>query len=184
MKRKILVFAVIFCIAAVFSAQALIQFRLDPLVNVPFMLGAKDGFSGTGYEFFLNNIIPFPELDAHLQFDLDMVKIGIGVRAFTFIAISAMTPDVFVEVHLDPVVLRASVAGGAVFIFGILPSQILTGPIILPDINVTLKLADFFRIGAGCIFIADFNNLSSFLYAPYIQARFVFTFGEKNESDE
>jgi hypothetical protein len=185
MNKKVLFLALILCLAFAGSAQAQqVQFRLDPLVSVPFMLGAKDATSGTDLSFFVDYVIPFPELGVYAQFDFDMIKFGVGIRAFTLILVSLITPDVYVEFHLDPIVLRASVAGGFGAIFGMIPFTTFSGPIIVPDINVSFKLGEIFRVGAGIAFIADFNNLDTFLYAPYVQARFVITMGGEKKSEE
>jgi hypothetical protein len=179
MKKTVFIALVIF-VFAVFSAGA--QLRLDVNVSVPVYWGFQSEATGTlgdvsEYTFIL------PEVDLYYQFDLSLVKLGIGVRLITFIVESVIMPDIFIELHLDPIILRASLAGGAALFFG-LYSETVTGPIIVPDVNVMFKLAEFFRVGGGICFIADFNDLDTFIFIPYVGARFTFVFGGEEKKSE
>jgi hypothetical protein len=177
--RKIILIAVLLSIFAVFSATAQVQFRLDPLVTIPVYAGSSALGSVLGG--WVPNFIPIPELDAYLQFNFTPFRFGVGLMVLTAIIINVVIPDVYAEFDVDPFVFRLSVAGGAFFIFGLLANVITslggqsfyTAPIIMPDISVAWKVADFFRLAVGCIFFTDFHNMSNFIFIPYLQARFV-----------
>lgn len=190
--KKIVIFALLLSLIGIVSANA--QFRLDVNVSVPVYYGFQTQVTGD-FGAFAQFAFIIPELDVHYQFDLDIVKLGLGLRMFTLILETIALPDFFFELDIDPVVFRASICGGAALLFG-LYNNVLTGALIVPDVSATVKLlklfgvssadgGDMLRLGAGCAFITDFNNLDNFMFIPYANVRLVFVIGgAKQESNE
>ncbi|HEQ71082.1 MAG TPA: hypothetical protein ENN69_01205, partial [Spirochaetia bacterium] len=144
MKKIVLVLAL--CVVAVGTMSA--QFRLDVNASVPVYFGFTSEVTGT-----IGDVADFmfiiPELDIGYQFDLSMLKLGVGIRVLSFFGlVNLLTPEIFSELHLDPFVLRVGVAGGAALVFSPLgAADFETGAIFVPDVSVNIKLADIFRIG-------------------------------------
>lgn len=179
--KKIIVFALLLSIFTGVAANA--QFRMDVNISVPVYWGFQQADIGS-FGDFAQFAFVIPELDLYYQFDLGMVKLGLGARIFTLILESILVPDFFAEFHLDPIIIRGSVCGGAALLFG-LYSDVVTGALIIPDVNVMVKLADFFRLGAGCTFIMNLEYLDTgLIFIPYVGARFTFVFGGDEGSSE
>jgi hypothetical protein len=177
--KKVLVITALLCVVAIGTAGAQAEFRLDTGLSVPIAWGAY-GF-GTTFSDTMKFVFVIPEEDAYFQLDFNVVKLGIGIRLFTVILESAILPDLFVEFNLDPIVIRASVSGFGIVLFGLF-SYTSFGTTIAPDLSVAFKIGKIFRIGAGCTFLTDFSNMSAFAYFPYIQARLTFAFGEPEKA--
>jgi hypothetical protein len=129
-----------------------------------------------------------PEVDAYWQFAFDPIRFGLGLRLISFFTlINILTPEIWCELHFDPIVIRASISGGLAGL--IIPlvgyTEFTAGPIIVPDVNVGIKLAEFFRFGVGCTIITNFNYPEDYFFSIYGFARFTFTFGgEEQQSEE
>ena len=171
-------------VAVLFSANA--QFRLDTGITVPLYVG---NLGGSMYQ--VPYFIPFPELGVYYQFGLDMIKLGAGVRIPTLIIQSLLMPEIFMELNMDPFVMRASVSGGLFVTFGML-SQVVSDiggeiqafnakPIFLPDISAAVKLWNVLQLTAGCIAWINMENTQYIYLAPYINGRLVFVFGGQKE---
>lgn len=167
-------------VAVLFSANA--QFRLDAGVSVPLYVG---NLGGSLYE--IPYFIPIPELGVYYQFDLDMIKLGAGLRIPSLLIQSLLMPEIFMELNLEPFVMRASVSGGLFVTFGML-SQVTSQlggevqafnakPIFLPDISAGVKLWNVLQLTAGCIAWLNMENTAYIYIAPYINGRLVFVFG-------
>ncbi len=179
MKRRtfVVVLAVVLLLVGGVAANA--QFRLDANIQVPFLAGinlAAFGYEGSGSgATSIGAFIPFPSVEAAWQFPVGPVKIGVGARAFTVILESIAWPNAFVEVDLNPFVLRADFGGFVWALFG-LYSNVGTQALVIPQLDASWKIAEWFRLGVGVIAIAPFENMSQFGYAAYVSGRFVVLF--------
>jgi hypothetical protein len=147
--------ALLLIILALAAAPLFSQLRLDIGVDVPKGVGAA--MAGNSIEipqetidFFNQYFFPFPEAALHYQFDFGIVKLGVGVRAFTLILETALWPNAFAEVNLGPVAIEAQIGGG-LFAFVGLANSIETGNLFFPDLSVWYKIGkkQLFRLGGG-----------------------------------
>ncbi len=168
------------------------QPRIDLGIDVPFYFGVKivdTSGSGLGFDTgaFSQFTFLFPEIAAHYVIDLELLKIGLGVRMFTFIIESVGWPNLFVELNLDPLVLSAEVGGGFYFLFGLF-STAGSMPLAIGDIAAAYKFNDWFRAGLGVFSIAEtdqninFSDSGSFPFAVYAFAKFTFDMGTKSDN--
>ena len=183
--KKILLVAALLSLLAVgtISAQPAVQFRMD--ANLSWAIGffSVTGNTVTGsFSDILKLAIIVPEFDAYAQLNLDVVRLGIGFRLFTLILESVIIPDIFCELNFDPLVIRLGVSGGALIPFGIFPLDPVFGPTFAPDIYVGFKIAEIFRIGAGCTMIVSLENTDIAFLTPYINAKLVFALPEKKKA--
>ncbi|PKL24655.1 MAG: hypothetical protein CVV47_09475 [Spirochaetae bacterium HGW-Spirochaetae-3] len=152
MKRMVLVLLIIVAMVA----PAFSQMRIDIGADVPRGIGAA--FNGSAeisqetVDFFNTYFIPFPEAAFYYQFDLDIVKLGIGARAYTFILETIIWPNAFAELNLGRVALEAQVGGGLFGLIG-LYNSIEAGAYFFPDISIWYKLGkkQSFRLGLGAM---------------------------------
>jgi hypothetical protein len=177
-KRKIFVvlLAAVLLLSGGVIANA--QFRLDANIQVPFYMGinlAAFGASGVSGGTSITSFLPFPSVEGMYQFGSGPLRFGVGLRAYTFIIESIAWPDAFVELELSPVVIRADVGGGAWLLFG-LYNNADTAAMVIPQLDVAFKLADWFRLGVGAIAVAPFQHLDNFGYAIYASGRFTVLF--------
>jgi hypothetical protein len=180
-KRKVLVAILAVVLLLGGGAIASAQFRLDANIQVPFYMGINldtfGGSSGSGLSggTSIGAFLPFPSVEADYQFPLGPVRLGVGLKAYTFIIESIAWPNAFVEVELSPFVIRADVGGGAWLLFG-LYNNAAAAAMVIPQLDVSWKIADWFRLGAGVIAVAPFEALSNFGYAVYVSGRFTALF--------
>ncbi len=152
MKRSLLAATLILLLAV----PAFAQLRLDVGIDVPKGIGTalrgNAEISQGTVDFFNTYFIPFPEASLHYQFDLGVVKLGLGARAFTLILESVLWPNAFAEVHLGPVVIEAQ-AGGGIFAMAGLFNKIDTGKLFFPDLSIWYKIGkkQNFRLGLGAM---------------------------------
>jgi hypothetical protein len=188
MKKRALFALMVIVLMCAGALSASAQLRLDMNVNVPLYFG----ISASGYEegAWNSNFIPLPEAQLAYQFGQGDLRGGVGARVFTFIIENILYPAAFIELTLDRLVLSANL-GGFVFVeFGLLSAALedadvpnLSGfhNVVLPDLSVSYKFNDWFRLGAGVFMFMPFGSnlsgvLDGFLYAGYIQAKFIVTF--------
>ncbi len=177
-KRKVLVVLLAAVLLLGGGVIASAQFRLDANIQVPVYMGINlDAFGTSGLSggTSIGAFLPFPSVEAMYQFGGGPLRLGVGLRAYTFIIESVAWPDAFVELELSPFVLRADVGGGAWLLFG-LYNNAATAAMVIPQLEVSWKLADWFRLGAGVIAVAPFEALSNFGYAAYVSGRFTALF--------
>jgi hypothetical protein len=141
-----------------------------PWINIE---GLTDGVQGTtdiSHYAFL-----FPEVQLSWQFGDGALRGGVGLRAFTMILESFGWPDAWLELELKPIVLRADLGGGFFYAFGLYNNGKMAS-VIVPQLDASWKLADWFRLGVGALFIAPFDNPSNFGVAVYVGGRFTAVF--------
>jgi hypothetical protein len=171
----VLVAVVMLCVGAM-GASA--QLRLDGNLSWPFYLGINiEGLTSgvQGSTDISKFAFLFPEVQLSWQFGDGALRGGVGLRAFTLIIESFGWPDAWLELELKPLVLRADLGGGWFYAFGLANSS-ATASVILPQLDLSWKLADWFRLGAGALLIAPFDNPSNFGVALYVGGRFTALF--------
>ena len=176
-KRRgiVLVAVVMLCVSAL-GASA--QLRLDGNLSWPFYLGINLPGLTTGVQgstAISSYAFIFPELQLSWQFGSGALRGGVGLRAFTLILESFGWPDAWLELELKPFVLRADLGGGWFYAFGLANSSAL-GKVVIPQLDVSWKLADWFRLGVGALFIAPFDSPGNFGVAVYVGGRFIALF--------
>jgi len=153
------------------------QVRLEASHNCPLKNGLSNAsILGTGgsIDFSQYHLI-VPDFRAYYQFGDDFIRGGIGVRVPTFIIVSLFWPEAFVELNLHPVVLEASLGGFLFGGFGLGVGSFTVQPWVIPDLNASIEIAPWFRLGGGVLFLAPFNSWNQdFLYIAYVGARFIF----------
>ncbi len=129
------------------------QFRLDIGVDIPLAVGLSyegEFINSEVSEFLTSHILPFPELGAHYFFTTGPVRVGLGVRGFTFIIETIMWPNAVVEFEAGRFVLEGQFGGGGFLFFGLF-SQVNTGAVFIPDLSAWFKLGETFRLGGGVL---------------------------------
>ncbi|HEY9593297.1 MAG TPA: hypothetical protein VHE79_02410 [Spirochaetia bacterium] len=168
------VLAAAFFLAAGVAAVA--ELRLDAAIQVPFRslltIDPLAGSSGVSAPDF----VPLPSVEAAWQLPAGPVDVGIGARVYTLIYESIAWPNVFVEYTLDRFVFRADLGGGVWAFFGWLGNAVVAGPTMMPQLDVSWKLADWFRLGVGAVGIVPLGNLDGSGCAFYVGGRFTFFF--------
>lgn len=170
MKRIVLLALII----ALVTGMAFGQLRIDVGIALPIGIGAVlEGSSlelnSTVGDFLSNTFLPLPEAALHYQFNLGMVKLGAGVRGFTFILETILWPNAFVEVDLGQFVAVAQLGGCAFALLG-LASDFRTGRVFFPDLSAWFKLGQKqnIRLGAGIVGIYLPEQSSTFPVVVYL----------------
>ncbi len=167
----------IFALAAVGTASA--QIRLDLGVDIPRGFGALSGgeiFTPETVDFLDKTILPFPEVGVYYQWDMEIIKVGVGLRCFTFILETVFWPNAIAELHLGPIALEGQIGGGFFGIFGIVSST-QTGQVFIPDLSVWYEFGDMFKLGIGGIglFLPELTS-DTIPFIWYIGAKFTLNF--------
>jgi hypothetical protein len=175
-KRSVVVLlAVVLLLGGALTASA--QLRLDGNISWPFLLGISlEDYGGTSTTEISQFLFLFPDVQISYQFGGDVLKGGVGLRAFTFILESFGWPIAYLEADLNPIVLRAEMGGGWFFAFGLL-NNATTARAVVGDFSAGWKLAEWFRLGAGALLVAPFDAMENFGYAVYVNGRFSVLFG-------
>jgi hypothetical protein len=135
-KRTLAVAAVLIVLAAL---PAFCGFRFDTGLYVLLNVGPEG-----------NEGFPFAPLDAHYQFELGSVKIGLGLNALTAVILTIWWPDLYAQVNLGPLAVEGHfgvTCFGSFLGFGMDP----TGPVM--ELSAWLMLGKTFRLGGGGIMI-------------------------------
>lgn len=174
MKRHIFITGLTVVLLTTGVVQAEAQVRFDVNISVPYYFGVNlatsFGFSDQSLDTVTKYVFPIPDFQLAYQFGTDVIRGGIGCRAYTLILESLVFPNLFVEWELHPVVLRADVGGGFFLFFGLF-NYLAAGQVLLPDLNVAVKLTDWFELGTGVIGFVPLQAQRSFGWAGYISAR-------------
>lgn len=177
MKRKIIpVLTVLLFLAGAGSAAA--DFRADLGVRVPVYLGisfdSASGTSSTGVDVLQNFLFLLPTGSFSYEFGEDTIRAGVGVRMYTLILESMLWPAAWVEMDLDPLVLRLEAGGGAYAFFG-LYNAVQTGALVIPDLSAQIKISDTFRVGVGAFALVGewTQTTGNYPFAVYLDASFV-----------
>lgn len=166
-------------IAALIAAAALPAFaewRIDVGFDIPRGIGAMaDGeavISEDAGDFFDEYIFPFPEASVYYQRNAGPLRVGGGLRMYTFILESIFWPNAFAELDVWKVTFQFQFGGLLFGMFGLLNS-IESGPILIPDLSVWYRIGNVFRVGGGAIGFMhqDLPDAIAFIY--YFGAKFV-----------
>ncbi|MCX7039286.1 MAG: hypothetical protein NT005_09180 [Spirochaetes bacterium] len=181
MKKRwvVVLLVVVLFLAGALGASA--QLRLDGNISWPFLLGIELGdYGGTSSSAISSYAFLFPDIQLSYQFGGQVLRGGIGLRAFTLIIESAGWPIAYFEAELKPIVLRAEIGGGWFFAFG-LANASTTARVVIADVSASWKLAEWFRLGVGGLAVAPFDATQNFGYAVYVNGRFTALFGGKGK---
>ncbi len=189
MKKRLVIVFVALAVMLAGAVNASAQLRLDIDISDPVYFGYTSGGSAQGA---WNPVpyIPIPDAKLLYQFSLGPVNLGAGVRVFSLIVENILYPELYSELTLGPVVFNASVGGLAFLEFGLLSTALsdagisnLTGfqSVILPDVSVSFKVNNVFRLGGGLFMIAPMGSslggvLANNVFAGYLKATFVVLF--------
>lgn len=139
--------------------SAFADFRFEIGVNTPVYAGlaslADMEQIGVGLGEGLDGVLPILNLGLMLQSDLGLLKLGIGIKAHSFLVASIAYPVVQAAIELGPLIAEAS-AGGyfyGLLVFGDELGGVTNYPIYLGDLSLWLGLGkkNTFRIGAGAV---------------------------------
>jgi len=171
MKRVVLIAIVI----ALLAAPAFAQFRLDVGVIVPRGAGISGDNGSVGGVLADWPFIPIPEAGLYYQWDLGLLKLGVGARAASLLLETFLWPNAIAEVDLGPVAIEGQFGGGAFAVFG-LANSTATGKVFFPDLSAWLKIGKKgnFRLGAGVIGVyAPGSSLfgNNMLYLVYLAGK-------------
>lgn len=178
MKRRLIVIVVVVVLLCAGAISASAQFRLDFNIAVPVYAGINLGDVGiSGGTSLTEHLILLPMVDAAYQFGEAPLRFGFGVKAVTFIVESLLWPNAFLEIDLNPIVIRGDFGGGLFLAFG-LSNQVLgeSWTWVVPQIDVGVRLNDWFRLSGGAIALAPFDNMNNFGFLLYVNARFIILF--------
>jgi hypothetical protein len=153
------------------AADAVAQFQVDIGINIPYYLGIKTEDDDVGDT--LDWVFLVPDVKFNWMHPVGAVKIGGGVRLWTFIIQSVAYPIVSVEADVGPFVLNANAGGGAFLFFG-LYSSMQFGSVFIPEVSVAYRFTPGFSAGTGAVllFAPETADLSSFGYMGTVFARF------------
>ena len=118
-----------------------------------------------------------PDFRAYYQFGEEgLLRGGIGVRIPTLFIISLIYPEAFLELHLARSCWKQLPAVLHFGAFGLGLASLTAQSLVLSDINASVELAPWFRLGGGVYLIMPANSTFSqnFVDVLYISARFVF----------
>jgi hypothetical protein len=178
MLKKLFLGALLFTLLVAGAAVAYSELRVDIGISVPLYFGIviDTGDETTGdwadYTFVI------PDLAVNYIFDLSLIKLGVGIRAFTFLVESLIMPNILAEVNLGPFVVHGSIFGAIFMPFG-LYNDFFFEEIGLFDLNVSYKLVEWFRLGVGAVAGFEFNpdyDMGATPFVFYAFGRFSFSF--------
>jgi hypothetical protein len=158
-------------LAAVPAASAQVRLDIGGIVLKELDNSSKDP-KARNLDGFLDEmpLLPLPEADLSYQWELGLLKLGIGARVFSLFAESMGWLDAYAELDLGRAAIEAQAGGGAFCMAGIL-NQAALGQVFIPDLSAWLKLgrSGAFRIGAGAAGLyvpkAFGNTMTIILYA-------------------
>ncbi|HTX72543.1 MAG TPA: hypothetical protein VMC79_06920 [Rectinemataceae bacterium] len=167
MKRIVIVAIVL----ALLAMPAFSQVRLDIGVIVPRGAGVSGDNGSVGGVLSDWPFIPIPEAGLYYQWDLGLLKLGLGARAESLLLETFLWPNALAEVDIGPVAIEGKFGGGAFLMFG-LDNNSATGKVFFPDLSAWFKLGKKgnFRLGGGVVGIyvpdSEFfgNNMIYLLY--------------------
>ncbi|MBN2443690.1 MAG: hypothetical protein JXJ04_20180 [Spirochaetales bacterium] len=174
MKRRALL---IFMLLALLSVGAYAGLRFDVGITIPAYVGIQFDTGESG-GVWLDYTIVLPDLQLLYMVDLGLIRIGAGIRGYTFIVESLIMPTIVGEIQLGSLLFHGSLFGGAFFFVGIINDSI-TGSVGGLDLNVSYKLTDWFGIGVGSLALVEFDptyDLGATPFVAYGFCRFSFSF--------
>ena len=146
MKKILFILLIVLISVPVFAG---FQFDID--VNVPYYMGVTfhDQEMGDAMEYAF--IIPDAKLTYYMGFKL--LKVGVGLKAYTAIIQSFVYPTLNVESKVGPLVLNANLGGYVYGLFG-LTNSVETGELLFGEATVAYKFG-LLSLGTGVIMISS-----------------------------
>ena len=170
---KKIVFSLVLALAII--APAMADWRIDIGFDIPRGLGGlAEGeavISEEAGDFFDQYIFPFPEAGVYYQKEFGALRVGGGLRVFTFILESVYWPNAFVELDLGKVVFAFQLGGGLFGMFG-LYNDLQTGQVLIPDLSAWFKIGSAFRLGGGALGVMLPELGDAVVFAYYLGAKF------------
>lgn len=170
------IFLIVTIFAAALAAPTPAQGRLDLGIDIPKGMGKvlPSGVDASVSDSLAKAFIPFPEVALHYQWDLGMLKLGAGVRAYTLILASMAWPNAFAELDLGPLAVEAQIGGGAFAYYAIASGGLESGRVFFPDLSAWYALGQkrVLRLGAGAmgVFLPD-QEAGSLPFILYLGAK-------------
>lgn len=174
--KKTLVAFLLVAVLAVPSAFA--QFRADIGINAPFLVGIEVvNEAGEPEPYQIPAFLPIPYAQIAYNFNLGMVNLGLGLKAYTAIIASMLYPVAYAEIDVDPIVISATLGGGFYAFLVLTESTADFAPLLIPDLSVHFKLGKSFRLGLGALtFYNSEIEQDIFPYLIYFSAKFTLDF--------
>jgi hypothetical protein len=148
-------FLIVTIFVAALAAPSMAQMRLDIGIDVPKGVGnaLPSGIDSGVSDFLSKAFIPFPEAALYYQWDLGMIKLGAGVRAYTVILASVLWPNAFAEFDLGPLAVEAQIGGGIFAYYAVTSGGIESGKVFFPDLSAWYAFGQkrIFRLGCGAM---------------------------------
>jgi hypothetical protein len=169
-------FLIVTIFAAALAAPSMAQGRLDIGIDVPKGMGnvLPSGVDASVSDFLAKAFIPFPEAALYYQWDLGMIKVGAGLRAYTVILASVAWPNAFAELDLGPLAVEAQLGGGVFAYYAIASGGLETGKVFFPDLSAWYAFGQkrILRLGAGAmgIFLPN-QDAGSLPFIIYLGAK-------------
>ncbi len=151
--------------------EVMAEFQFDIGINVPYVLGVKTEDDNVGDT--LDYVFLVPDIKFNYLHPVGPVKLGGGVRLWTFIIQSLAYPILTAEAELGRFVLNAN-AGGGLFMFFGLYNSLQTGAVFIPEVSAAYRLTPGFSVGTGLllVFAPEAADISSFGYMGTVFGRF------------
>ncbi len=180
MKHKRLFLVLIILVILLGAASPLAaDWQFDIGLNVPLFVGIST--PEEDFQQALDYAFIFPDFKAHYFWGSDLLRVGVGARAFTLILETLLYPTITAEVDIDPFRFTGSIGGQAFLFFG-LYNDIVTGNLWLPEVTAAYKVNDWFQAGAGLTGMIFFDEddivNEAFPYVVYAFGRFSFGGGK------
>jgi len=170
-------------ITVFFVPSAFAQFRLDLSVDVPAYIGITASTDNEDINESINFLkdvgtFVFPNGIVSYQIPIGPVKTGIGLKAYSLIIESVLWPVIYAEIDLSHIVINANIGGLGYYWFGIIPNLgFETSSVIVPDLNIAVKLGKTFRLGIGAMAFPGIKGLETITpYTIYLTGRFSILF--------
>lgn len=175
MKRKLVVFLIlVVCLSSYMFAQVQATVGVDVMTFGGIKITNSSSGETTTVEGPPELKLPFPYGQIAYNFDLGMVDIGLGAKAYTLILVSAIYPAAYVDVSLGPIVLHGGVGGGFFWVLAPNTSITKTGNVFLPEVGVYGKIGKVMQLGVTYISLLTDNTDFALPYVICISCRFVF----------
>jgi hypothetical protein len=154
------------------------QVRLEGNLAWPLSIGISSSstlFGGTSLDVSKYNFL-VPDFRIYYQFGSGLLDGGIGLRVPTLFIVSAFYPEAFVEVNLKPFVFEGTLGGLLFGYFGLGVAGFSAQSLLMSDLNASVEIVPWFRLGGGVYLIMPANSTFSqnFISVGYLSARFIF----------
>ncbi len=171
MKRLVFIVLLLGVVGGFASAQS----QWDLTLMVPYYNGLRmaDGTVGE----FASYAFVIPEVKWNYYFGAEWLRFGLGLKMWTALVISGITPIISLESNLNNFIINLNVAGGLFGFFGFV-NYFLMDPIFVPELSLAYRFGKnkIFSLGLGALFfIAPFtSNLDIFSFSGTAFARWTF----------